>query len=191
MFSILGGVVRDLRELGDMALWLINAVTTPETDNVVQYHLPTQRSPIELLGQNARDGNIEIFYPRFQSIISQTPPLSLEQFNPNIYIQTLLLNIKTTDAQTVIALNKLYNSFNSAHIIPKINTIIATLNMEQLELLKECVTFYDQITARQQILIQEDLNKMGESTYGPDVLSEADQFVLVCKGDATHTDNIN
>jgi hypothetical protein len=188
MFTILGGIARDLREVRDTICWIIYAATTPETNNVVQYHLPTPlyKSPIELLDQHAKEGNIEQFSTCLQSIITQTIPISQTQFNPDIHIQKLLSNLNTNDANTVIALSILYTSYNSEHIIPKINTIIATLNMAQLDLLNEYPTFSKQIQDRILIIEQESVDQLVMSAHGTRTLEEDDQFVVVGK-EGTYT----
>ena len=133
IFASMTGMRNDLRELGEAVSYTIRLVLqqvpAPVTPPIII------QSPLELLDQHARDGNITEFCSCFQSIITQKPPLPQAQFNPNLYINTLLSNIGMYEPKTVIDLKKLLECLNtidveprtSVAIIEKMSTIISTL----------------------------------------------------------------
>lgn len=179
----INGIRNDFLELTQALSTTIDLLLAPELAPIAPPII--SKSPLELLDQNASDGNTEEFYSCFQSIITHTPSLSQEQFNLDIYINKLLLNIKIYEAKSVIGLNKLLECLNtmtvehitSSVIIDKMSTIISTLDKTQLGLLDTHTVFLDQITARKHNITQDEIDNEMKTTHGANASEEL--FVVV------------
>ena len=196
IFASMTGMRNDLRELGEAVSYTIRLVLQ-QVPAPVAPQIP--KSPLELLEQHAKDGNITEFCSRFQNITTQNPPLPQAQFNPNLYINTLLSNIGMYEPKTVIDLKKLLECLNtidveprtSLAIIEKMSSIVAVLGPTDrvlLENYKHYQELVDQIAAHKHAKMQEGADDTVKEIHGPDASEEL--FVVVgVDALATHPEN--
>lgn len=202
LFATLTDIKDDLRELGAAISYTIGLVPPPAPPPVAPPII--LQSPLELLAQHAREGNITEFCSRFQSIITQNPPLPQAQFNPNLYINTLLSNIGIYEPKTIIGLKKLLECIDTIDIEPrtpvaiieKMSNIISTLNPAQqvlLENYEHYAALTSQIAAHKHAIEQQEIDRLVMSAHGTGTLDADDQFVLVGKVviDTPPQDNTN